>query len=230
MNTPLLQVSAIILAGGKSRRMGRDKAFLEFDGRLLIERVIERVHMVSNDVIIVCNDVDAYARFGERIVTDRIPGKGSLGGLYSGLLAAREEYVFAVACDMPFVNQDLVRYMISLATQYDVVIPHAHDPSGRKRQDKKFMSDHPMAKEKDLHPMHAIYSKRCLSIIAERLQTDDLRLIGFLPDARTRIVEAEEIDRFDPRHLSFFNANTPEDYALARSLRGTDMNIPGFSE
>lgn len=223
------KVSAIILAGGKSRRMGRDKAFLEFDGKMLIERVIERVRSMSDDIIIVCNDVEAYAKFGERMVTDVIPGKGSLGGLYSGLLAVKQEYALAVACDMPFLNESLLRHLISLAPGFDVVIPHAHDLSSVTPRSSQTVNprqgtvqpsaNQPLAKEKDLHPMHAVYSRNCLPAIEKHMQTDDLRLIGFLREVRTYIVEADQVNRFDPRHLSFFNANTPEDYELARSLR-----------
>jgi molybdopterin-guanine dinucleotide biosynthesis protein A len=169
MNDTLPKVSAVILAGGKSRRMGRDKALLEFDGKTLIERVIERVRTVSDDIIIVCNDVDTYAKFGVRIVTDVIPGKGSLGGLYSGMLAAREEYALALACDMPFLNDALLRYLIFLTPGFDVVIPQARGLSSvaprsfgiaQPRQGTTPpLSDQPLAKEKDLHPMHAIYSR-----------------------------------------------------------------------
>jgi len=127
----LPRVSAVILAGGQSRRMGRDKAFIEFEGAPLIARVIERVKPVCSEVIIVANDVDAYAHFGVRVVGDAYPGKGSLGGTFSGLQVAREDYALAVACDMPFLNAALLRYLISLAPQFDVVIPRAQDPSGK---------------------------------------------------------------------------------------------------
>lgn len=215
MSADVAKVSGIILAGGKSRRMGRDKAFLEFNGQLLIERVIERVSHVCADVTIVANDVPAYTRFGLPVISDIFPGKGSLGGLYSGLLHAQRDYALAVACDMPFLNEMLLRYLISLAPQYDIVIPRAHDPSSRKPASYPFQ---PLAKEQDLHPMHAVYSKRCVPIIEQRLRADDLRLIGFLDQVRTRFVEPAEIDGIDPKHLSFFNANTPEDFDFANQL------------
>lgn len=210
------RISGIILAGGKSRRMGQDKALLELDGKPILQHVLDRIAPLCAEVILVANDASAYTQFAVKIINDVLPGKGSLGGLYSGLLEARHDYAFAVACDMPFVNPALVRYLISLAPQNDVVIPRAHDPSSRAKRAPR--ADRPMAKENDLHPMHAIYSKRCLPIIAERLRADDLRLIGFLPDVRTRIVEQNEIDRFDPKHLSFFNTNTPDDFRFAQAL------------
>ncbi len=224
----LPRVSAVILAGGKSRRMGRDKSFLEFDGKPLISRVIEQAGKVCAETIIVANDVELYRQFGLRVVSDVFPHKGSLGGLYSGLLAAQDENVLALACDMPFLNPDLIRYMISIKSEYDVVIPRARGLSGhtpRSSSERKPRvdtipprPDQMLAKEADLHPLHAIYSKRCLPIIAERLRVDDLRLISILPDVKTRIVEVAEIDRFDPKHISFFNANTPADFEIAQRL------------
>jgi molybdenum cofactor guanylyltransferase len=187
--------------------------------------VIERVKPLCSQIIIVANDAEAYAQFGYRIVGDVYPGKGTLGGIFSGLQAVHEPSALTVACDMPFLNGALLRYLISLAPQYDVVIPHAHDRSGRAPRsprgdnpagDLAPRANRPIAKEIDLHPMHAVYSKNCLPAIEEQLRGDDLRLIGFLDSVRVRVVEPEEIDRFDPQHLSFFNANTPEDLEIAR--------------
>jgi molybdopterin-guanine dinucleotide biosynthesis protein A len=223
----LPRVSAIVLAGGNSRRMGRNKAFIEFEGKPLIARVIERVQPLCSEVIVVANDADAYARFGTRVVGDVYPGKGSLGGIFSGLQAAREPFALAVACDMPFLNTALLRYLISLAWQFDVVIPRAQDPSGkvpRSMRDEKAHGsaprqfDQPIAKERNLHPTHAVYSKQCLAPMHARLRADDLRAISFHEGLRVRIVETDEVNRFDPKHLSFFNANTPEDLEAARFL------------
>lgn len=228
MEKLLPRVSAVILAGGKSRRMGRDKAFLEIDGKPLITRVIECVEKVCAESLIVANDIELYRQFGLQVVRDVLPGKGSLGGLYSGLLAAQEQFIFAFACDMPFLNPDLMQYMISLIPAYDVVIPHARGVSSktprssRERQPRPDTiaprPDQSLAKEQDLHPLHAIYSKQCLPAMTEHLRLDDLRLISVLPEVRTRVIDENEIDRFDPRHLSFFNANTPEDFEIAKRL------------
>ena len=227
MTDSLPRVSAIVLAGGQSRRMGRDKAFLDFDGAPLIQRVLECVQSVCAETIIIANDANAYARFGARVVSDVFPGKGSLGGIYSGLQAAKEQSALALACDMPLLNVDLLRYLISLAPQFDVVIPRAPDLSGKtprgargEKNAEKFAtrSDQPIAKETNLHPMHAVYSKNCLAAIKARLETDDLRLIGFHDAVRVRVVEPNEVDRFDPQHWSFFNVNTPEDLELVSRI------------
>jgi len=226
----LPRVSGIILAGGQSRRMGRDKAFIELEGKPIIARVIETLRRVCSETIIVANDAATYAPIlsgveGQaRIVGDVYPGKGSLGGIFSGLQAAKENYALAVACDMPFLNEALLRYMISLASQFDVIIPHVSSPSGKTPRGKNYhdktspQPNQPLAKERDLHPMHAIYSKQCLAPIEEKLRADDLRLIGFHDSVRVRTVESDEVDRFDPEHWSFFNVNTPEDLELASKL------------
>ena len=221
----LPRVSGIILAGGLSRRMGRDKAFIDFDGVPLIARVLERVQPLCAEVMIVANDKDAYAQFGVPVIGDVYPGKGSLGGTYSGVLAAREQYVLAVACDMPFLNTALLRYLISLAPQFDLVIPRAADlVSKSPRADAPRKTRRLLAKQVDLHPMHAVYAKTCLPAMKARLFTGDLRLIGFHDDVRVRVVEPAEVDRFDPQHLSFFNANTPEDLESARVLLSRATN------
>ena len=214
------RASAIILAGGKSRRMGIDKAFLEFDGKLLIERVIERVRCVCDEAVIVSNDLDAYARFGVPVIGDVYPNKGSLGGIFSGLLSIKESHALAVACDMPFLNAELLRHLISLADQADVVVPRAKDLSSNVHRGRADAGTLRLAKDADLHPTHAIYSKSCIEPMRARLLADDLRIIGFYDHVRVLVVEPDEIDRFDPKHLSLFNANTPEDIAFARSLVG----------
>ena len=221
----LPRVSGIIVAGGESRRMGRDKAFIDFDGMPLIARVLERIQPLCTEVTIVANDKDAYAQFGVPVIGDVYPGKGSLGGTYSGVLAAREQYVLAVACDMPFLNTKLLRYLISLASGFDVVIPRAEDlVSKPPHPNAPRKTRRLLAKQVDLHPMHAVYAKTCLPVMHARLRDGDLRLIGFHDDVRVRVVEPAEVDRFDPQHLSFFNANTPEDLEVARAFVAQSVN------
>ena len=212
----LPRVSALVLAGGQSRRMGRDKALLDFDGAPLIARVIERVRQVCAEVIVVANDAYAYACFGARVVSDVYPGKGSLGGIFSGLQAAHEEYALAVACDLPFLNDALLRYMILLAPQADVVIPRAHAPTGKAQGATRY--DQLAVKESGLQAMHAIYSKHCLEPMRARLLADDLRIINFFDQVRVHIVEPDQVARFDPQLLSFLNVNTPEDWKSALLL------------
>lgn len=212
-------VSGIIVAGGESRRMGRDKALIEFNGKPLIEHVIDSIRPLCREIIIVAYNAAPFVRFNCRIVPDIMPGKGSLGGVFSGLKASTDGFVFAAACDMPFLNRGLIQYMLSIADGYDVVIPRASDPSGNSEgmphQRRRFF-----AKDKNLHPLHSVYSRECLNAIELQLLSGDLRMVGFLDMVRVRVVETDEIDRFDSGHLSFFNINTPHNIETARLLQG----------
>ena len=193
--------SAIVLAGGLSRRLGRDKALEPIGGQPLIRRVIQRIGQVSEEVVVVVAD---QAR-GEalplddwhQIAFDRYPGTGSLGGIFSGLSAARHHWGIAVACDMPFLNLDLLRHMLSLRRDADAVVPVLE---GRPE------------------PTHALYSKACLPFIEEQLMAGQLKISSFYDKVRVNYMEQAEIDSLDPGHLSFFNINTPEDLDKALNL------------
>lgn len=193
----MLAVSSVILAGGQSRRMGTNKAFLEVGSRSIIERLIEKVSLVGQEVILVTNTPDEYAHLDYPTVPDVYPGKGSLGGLYSGLRAVRNEYALVVACDMPFLNASLLRYMILLAPEYDAVVPRTGQ---------------------GIEPLHALYSKACLPAMEQVLQQDHLKVISFYSQVHVRYVEQEEIEILDPEHLSFFNVNSTEDLEWARKV------------
>jgi len=193
----MLAVSSVILAGGQSRRMGVNKAFLEIGGRPIIERLIEKVSLVGQEVILVTNTPHEYAHLGCSVVPDVYPGKGSLGGIYSGLRAVRNPYALVVACDMPFLNVSLLRYMITLAPEYDVIVPRTR---------------------KGIEPLHALYSKACLPAMERLLQQDHLKVTSFYSQVRVRYVEQEEIEILDPQHLSFFNINSPYDLQWAREV------------
>ena len=201
--SPMFTVSGIVLAGGQSSRLGTDKSFISVNGHPLIEQVVARLARLSDDVIIVANSRERYDHLGVRLVGDIYPGKGSLGGIYSGLRAAANAYSLVVACDMPFLDLNLLRYMILLAGGHDVVIPRIGGL---------------------LEPLHAIYSKSCQEPIDRLLARGGLKIIDFFSEVRVRYVEEDEVDIFDPQHLSFFNVNTPSDLEemkkLARRGRG----------
>lgn len=191
-------ISAMVLAGGKSRRLGFDKALLALrDGQSLLFSAVKTLGEVAAEVIVVANDASYCESIEARLVPDVYPGKGSLGGIYSGLLSSKYERSLVVACDMPFLNGKLLAYMVSLPRDYDVLIPRLGDV---------------------LEPLHAIYSKECLPHMRELLARDHLKIIDFFDRVRVRYVDAPEIDAFDPEHLSFFNVNTPEQLAVARSI------------
>ncbi len=193
----MAQASGVILAGGRSRRMGRNKALIRLGGVPLIERVTGRLQQLSDDLVIVTNAPNLYRNLGGRLIGDVWPGMGSLGGIYSGLSAARHERALVVGCDMPFLNPELLSFMIHLSEQFDVIMPRL---------------------DGYLEPLHAVYGRACLVPIEAQLRAGDLRIVSFLAQVRVRYLERTEMERFDPQHLSLFNVNTPEDLQRAEEL------------
>jgi molybdenum cofactor guanylyltransferase len=191
-------ISVAILTGGQSSRMGRNKAFVEVGGKPIIERIIERVRELGSELMLITNTPADYMHLGIPSYPDLVAGKGPLGGLYTALSHAKQDYTLAISCDQPFLNTDLLRYLIGLCDGYDVVVPLDRE-------------DYPQS-------MHAIYSKQCLEPIRQRMAADRLKMIGFFADVRVLEVAGQEIDQFDPERLSFFNVNTPEDLAEAQRL------------
>jgi molybdopterin-guanine dinucleotide biosynthesis protein A len=196
-----LETSGIVLAGGKSLRLGYDKVLETFGGRSLLEQVISRISWLGGDIIIVTTSGKSIFKLIDRpkltTVTDIFPGKGPLGGIYTGLATSTSVYNLVVASDMPFLNQALLRYMIEVAVNYDVVVPRAGDL---------------------VEPLHAVYTKRCLAPIEGMLEQGNLKVDQLFPLVKTRYVDASEIERFDPEHLSFFNINTRADWKRAKEL------------
>lgn len=208
-------VSAVVLAGGDSRRMGIEKAFLKMSGgETIIETILTKLAGLSEEIILVTNRPQRYEGLGVKLVTDIYPGKGSLGGMYTGLYTMSHSHGLVVACDMPFLKPPLLRYMLVMAPEYDVVVPQAVPWGGLK----VVKEGEETAREYLLHPLHAVYAQRCLEPMKDLLESGDLRIISFYPRVRVRYVEEREIDIFDAEHLSFFNINTPADLRRAEGL------------
>jgi len=189
-------------------RLGRDKTVEAVGNISLLERVVFCLSLFNSDIIIVTATKQSLPQFigypKLRILADTYPGKGPLGGVYTGLVASDSLYNLVVACDMPFLNQALLRYMIGLADDFDVVIPRLGNM---------------------VEPLHAVYSKSCLAPIENLFKQDNLKITELFTLVKVRYVEAEEINRFDPKHLSFFNVNTMADLETAQELAGEgDMN------
>lgn len=178
--------------------MGQNKAFLEVGGRRVIERVLEVVSPLTDDLFISTNSAEQYTEFGLRLVADIYPDKAALGGIYSVIHAARYDAVLVVACDMPFLNAGLLKYLIELAPLADVIAPVPEPPQPET--------------------LHAVYSKRCLPAIETRLLANKLRVIGFFDDVSVRYVDRVEIAKFDPQFYSFVNMNTPSEWQTVREL------------
>lgn len=194
-----MKVTSIIVAGGKSTRLGRTKALEIIDGKSLIKRIVERLKPLTSQILIVTSpEQSGLSIVGKpEILVDLFPGKGPLGGLYTGLLASRSPRSVVVACDMPFLNQDLLSYMVQISASFDLVLPRLNNM---------------------VEPLHAVYSKDCLGPLEHLLKLGSLSLLELLTLINVRYVEAEEINRFDPEHLSFFNVNTEDDLDNARKL------------
>ena len=192
-------ISSILLAGGKSSRMGKDKARLKLDGRLMVLQGIARKLLTISDEVIVATDGRRYKNLNVRVkwVDDVYPGAGSLVGLYSGLKEASSDYALVVACDMPFLNLELLRYMIALPRDYDILTPRLGDK---------------------IEPLHAIYSRNCLPAIARLLEAGHKKIVDLFSKVRVRYLSQEVVERYDPEHRSFFNINTPDQLAEARAI------------
>jgi molybdopterin-guanine dinucleotide biosynthesis protein A len=198
--------------------MGQDKALLTLNGRTLIQRVADALAPLCDELILVTNAPEKFSRWGLRITTDLFPNAGSLGGLYSGLTLAQHELAIAVACDMPFLNTELLRYLVSLADELDAVVPDLSESSTSPSAPLPQGEGRVKAKQIDLHPLHAVYRHTCLAPIEAQLRAGDLRMIGFFARVRTRYVNRADVVRYDPTLRSFFNVNTPEEWALAKQL------------
>ncbi len=194
-------MDSIILGGGQSSRLGQDKISLSIGGENLLQRTISRISELGGDIILVLAQDQGKPELSSsqtvKIANDLYSGKGPLVGIYSGLRASDDEYCVAVACDMPFLNIDLLRYMKELAPEFDVVIPQVKN---------------------ELEPLHAVYSKNCLRVIREMIAKNDLKIRHMLNQVKVRYVEESEIDSFDPDHLSWFNINTPDDLQKATEI------------
>ncbi len=191
-----------IIAGGKSSRMGTDKALVQLGARPLIEDLLAQVTGLGAETIIITNRPADYAYLGLPLFADVIPEVGALGGLYTALHHSTQPQTLCLACDMPFIARPLLDYLIDLSPHTDVVIPRLKG---------------------EAEPFRGIYARAaCLTPIRAAIESGRRRVISFFPEVRVRFVDEPEIDRFDPHHRSFFNINTPADLEQARFLAATD--------
>ena len=186
----LYPMTGVILAGGKNRRIGTNKAFLVVNGSRIIDRTVGIFKDIFEEVIIVANDPLAYLDQNVTIVTDIVPDKGALGGIYTGLFFASQSRAFVCACDMPFIAKKFIEYMISQGDCYDIVTPDAGD---------------------GWQPLHAVYDKKCLPAIKNLLDQDKLKIAGFYKSGRTLTIRDDITDTFDPEKKMFLNVNTYDD-------------------
>jgi len=192
------RVSGTLLAGGQSRRMGgRNKALLELGGRTVIERAADVLLRVFREVNVITNSPQLFSFLGLPMFADILPGRGSVGGLLTALTVSKAPWTLIVACDMPFLDERVIRHMLRLVDEHDVIVPRigAH-----------------------LEPLHAIYSQRCLPHARQVATSGDLRIWNFYDQVDTLEVPEDDIAKIDPQFRFIINLNTPRDLEDARQL------------
>ena len=199
-------LTVVIQAGGASSRMGEDKALKPFLGRPLIQRVIERLSPLADEVIVTTNRPVDYAFLNLRLVADRKQGRGALGGLYTAIASAADPFVAVVACDMPFASPVFFEGARRLIVQEgaDVVVAKT---------------------EEGYEPFHALYRREtCLPAIEAAIAADQWKVISWFSQVKVRVLTPEEMKGFDPSGLCFWNLNTPEEFSEAESR----AQLPGY--
>ena len=193
-------ISAAILAGGRAIRYGgRNKSALVIEGRTILDRQLDVLSRAADEVFVVGN---APAPAGVKVVADRIPGCGPIGGLHTALAEARGEIVLVVACDMPFVTAELLACLARLCADAEAVVPRT---------------------ERGYHPVCAAYRRTCLERVARRVSNGQLKMAELLAEIAPRIVSADEMAQFgDPDRL-LANVNTPADYGNLEALHTQEL-------
>lgn len=211
-------LTVCIQAGGQSSRMGEDKALKTFLGRPLIQRVIERLTPIADEVIVTTNRPQDYAFLGgTRLISDLKPGRGALGGLYTAIASATHPMVAVVACDMPFASAGLIETAsrILVEEEADVVIARVESPAEAA------------GKSEGYEPLHAVYRRAtCLPAIETAIEVDQWKVIAWFPQVKVRVLTAAENESLNPDGLAFWNVNTPEEFTKAEKL-ATSQSAPG---
>ena len=214
------ELTVLIMAGGRSRRMGQDKIWLPLGagGVSLIEWVVARVRPLAEEFLFSANASEPFGALVSslrdqgvpaQVVPDRYPGAGPLAGLHAGLSAARCDLLLAVAGDMPFLSPALLAHLVELTPGFDIVMPKL---------------SHPDTGELVEEPLHALYRRSCLGAVAARLAAGERQMVSFLSDVRVRTVAPDEIRDFDPDFRSFFNENTPEYWRAAEQMLAGELS------
>jgi FdhD protein len=199
-------ITGVILAGGRSSRMGSNKALLPYRGGRFIEAIHRQLREIFPEVILVTNNPAQYQFLPCSKVPDLFPGMGALAGIHAGLVYSRTERIFTVACDMPYLNSGLIRFIASRPDRYDVVVPESAN---------------------GLEPLHARYGKGCLPAMEACLAAGRKRIISFYPQVAVECIGVADVAAFDPLLASFSNINTPEDYYRLRDAgQGGPSAVP----
>ena len=203
-------LTVCIQAGGQSSRMGEDKALKSFLGRPLIQRVIERLSPIADELIVTTNRPEEYSFLGLRLFPDLKPGRGALGGLYTAIASASSPVVAVVACDMPFASATLIEAASKLLAEEEADVVIARVAPRVERAGKS---------EEGYEPIHAVYRREtCLPAIEAAIAADLWKVIAWFPQVKVRVLTSDEIRRYDPQGLAFWNVNTPEEFIEAEKI------------
>ena len=190
--------------------MGEDKALKTFLGRPLIQRVIERLSPIADEVIVTTNRPEAYSFLDLRLVPDIKPGRGALGGLYTAIASAAHPIVAVVACDMPFASATFIETASQLLVEEEADVVIARVASRAKLTGKS---------DEGYEPLHALYRREtCLPAIESAINADQWKVIAWFPQVKVRVLTSEELKQLDPAGLAFWNVNTPEEFAKAEQI------------
>ncbi|WP_071393209.1 molybdenum cofactor guanylyltransferase [Bacillus tuaregi] len=191
-----MKTTAIILAGGKSSRMGTNKALLELNGKTVIEGIVESLHRVADELLLVTNTPSDYQFLHLPMTEDKWKGMGPLAGIEAGLSASKTEHNLIVACDMPFISVELGRYLLSCLEEYQAAVPEI---SGQ------------------LHPLFAAYRKDVCPVVKKSLEENQLRIRHFLHSIHVKIVKNDLLQSLglQDEELYFFNMNDRDEYERA---------------
>ena len=193
-------LTIVIQAGGQSTRMGEDKALKPFLGRPLIQRVIDRITPIADEILVTTNHPEDYAFLNLRLIPDLVAGRGALGGLYTALASANGDMVAVVACDMPFASASLIQTATRLLVEEEADVVIAKTAEGYE-------------------PFHAVYRRAtCVPAIQSAIEADRWKVIAWFPSVTVRELTPAEVGKLDPSGLCFWNVNTPEEFLEAERL------------
>jgi molybdopterin-guanine dinucleotide biosynthesis protein A len=202
-------LTVCIQAGGESSRMGEDKALKTFLGRPLIQRVIERLSPIADEMIVTTNHPEDYSFLNLRLIPDLKPGRGALGGLYTAIASASNPIVAVVACDMPFASAAFFGAASKLMVQEEADVVIAREAPRAERA----------GKSEGYEPLHAVYRREtCLPAIEAAIDADQWKVIAWFSEVKVRVLTPDESQQFDPTGLAFWNVNTPEEFSKAEQL------------
>ncbi len=206
-------VTGIVLAGGRSKRMGRDKAWLPLAGRPLVQWVLDALREVTDEQILVARDVGTFAKLGVPVFIDRMPWPGPLAGIHAGLKATNTDLNLVLACDMPLARPKLLAYLAQAVGPTHAAVPYTSEGPPPPP------AEYTTARQAGFQPLCAAYRRACLVPLEKLLISGSLPTAALISVIKARIVWPDEWGAHDPGGRSFFNINTPEDLvAAARKL------------